>query len=329
MPASKSPSPIGYTKACRALRAHADPARAQVYRRYFKDPGADVFLGVSTKEMRLGARDFRQLPMPDVRRLMCSRVHEERSLAHAILRWKFEKRKRMDLISAFLVALILVPSSPWIMTIAAAEQGRSGQNSYAKKAMDADTGRVYSPDRRKWVTARRVWVPNTDEEVQMRISVHLGSKRFTTELNGFGAEILWAPDSSAFAVNETEGGGGIGQRTYVFYVSSGGLRKLDVSMPVEKSFGQPVKCEIPVPPNTAILTWLTPNRVLVGAEVINVSLCQHMGTFMAYEVSLSDLKILNALTQSETKARFGEYLGCELHSADDRSAAGWQHEKAK
>jgi 3-methyladenine DNA glycosylase AlkD len=91
MPTSKSPSPIGYTKARRALRAHADPDRAKVYRWYFKDPGTDVFLGVSTKEMRRVSRDFRQLSLPDVRRLMCSRVHEERSLAHAILRWKFEK----------------------------------------------------------------------------------------------------------------------------------------------------------------------------------------------------------------------------------------------
>jgi 3-methyladenine DNA glycosylase AlkD len=75
----------------RALRAHADPARAAVYRWYFKDPGQDVFLGVSTKEMRQVAREFRDLPMSGVRRLMRSRVHEERSLAHAILRWKFEK----------------------------------------------------------------------------------------------------------------------------------------------------------------------------------------------------------------------------------------------
>jgi len=229
---------------------------------------------------------------------------------------------------AFLTALILIPGSPWLMTIAAAEQGCRGQNLYAKKAADADSGRVYSPDRRKWVTARRVDVPNSDEEVQMRISVHLGKKRFTTEMNGFRAEILWAPDSSAFAVNETEGGGGIGQRTYVFYVSSEGLRKLDVSMPVEKAFGQPVKCEMPVPPNTAILAWLTANRVLAGAEVINVSLCEHMGTFLAYEVSLPDLKILSVLSQSETKARFGEYLGCELRYANDNSAANWQRRKS-
>jgi 3-methyladenine DNA glycosylase AlkD len=88
---SKTPNSIVYTKAVRALRSHANPKRAQVYRWYFKDPGQDVFLGVSTKEMRQVAREFRDLSMPGVRRLMRSRVHEERSLAHAILRWKFEK----------------------------------------------------------------------------------------------------------------------------------------------------------------------------------------------------------------------------------------------
>jgi 3-methyladenine DNA glycosylase AlkD len=70
---------------------HANSARAEVYRWYFKDPGQDIFLGVSTKDMRRVAREFRELALADVRRLMLSRVHEERSLAHAILRWKFEK----------------------------------------------------------------------------------------------------------------------------------------------------------------------------------------------------------------------------------------------
>jgi 3-methyladenine DNA glycosylase AlkD len=88
---TKTPNSIVYTKAVRVLRSHANPERAQVYRWYFKDPGQDVFLGVSTKEMRQVAREYRNLPMAGVRRLMVSRVHEERSLAHAILRWKFEK----------------------------------------------------------------------------------------------------------------------------------------------------------------------------------------------------------------------------------------------
>jgi len=91
MPVPKSSSSIGYTKASRALRAHSNPERAKVYRWYFKDPGSDVFWGVSTKDMRRVARDFRSLSLTDVGKLMRSRVHEERSLAHDILRWKFEK----------------------------------------------------------------------------------------------------------------------------------------------------------------------------------------------------------------------------------------------
>jgi len=67
-----------------------------VYRWYFKDPGQDIFLGVSTREMRQVAREFRELPMAGVRRLMRSRVHEERSLAHAILRWRFEKGEEAE-----------------------------------------------------------------------------------------------------------------------------------------------------------------------------------------------------------------------------------------
>lgn len=74
-----------------ALRLHANSSRAGVYRWYFKDPGQDRFLGVSTKDMRRVARQFRELAMPDVRKLMLSRVHEERSLAHAILRWKLRR----------------------------------------------------------------------------------------------------------------------------------------------------------------------------------------------------------------------------------------------
>lgn len=91
MPAIKSANSIVYTKAMRVLRAHANRERAKVYRWYFKDPGKDVFLGVSTKEMREVARQIGEISMADLRRLMRSRVHEERSLAHALLRRKFEK----------------------------------------------------------------------------------------------------------------------------------------------------------------------------------------------------------------------------------------------
>jgi 3-methyladenine DNA glycosylase AlkD len=97
MPAAKRPArPIGYTKAARALRKHADPAKAAVARGYFKDPGDQVFLGVTAPLLRKLAREFCLLPLSDVRRLMQSRVHDEQSLAYAVLRRRFEKGSEAD-----------------------------------------------------------------------------------------------------------------------------------------------------------------------------------------------------------------------------------------
>jgi 3-methyladenine DNA glycosylase AlkD len=97
MPAPKRAArTIGYTKAALALRKHANSAKAAIYRGYFKDPGEQVFLGVTTPLVRQLAREFMLLPLSDVRRLMQSRVHDEQSLAYAILRRRFEKRSEAD-----------------------------------------------------------------------------------------------------------------------------------------------------------------------------------------------------------------------------------------
>jgi 3-methyladenine DNA glycosylase AlkD len=87
---------IEYTKAARALRKHADPVKAAVSRSYFKDPGDQVFLGVTTPLLRGLAREFMLLPLNDVRRLMQSRIHDEQSLAYAILRRRFEKGSEVE-----------------------------------------------------------------------------------------------------------------------------------------------------------------------------------------------------------------------------------------
>jgi 3-methyladenine DNA glycosylase AlkD len=87
---------IGYTKAARALRQRGNPERAAVYRWYFKSAGDDVFLGVATPVLRELAREFHLLPLTDVRRLMTSGVHDERSLGCAILRRRYEKGAEPD-----------------------------------------------------------------------------------------------------------------------------------------------------------------------------------------------------------------------------------------
>jgi 3-methyladenine DNA glycosylase AlkD len=82
---------IDYAKAARVLGNHANPAKASIYRGFFKDTSGEIFLGVTTPRLRTIAREFWAMPLADVRRLMQSRIHEERSLANEILRLKFHR----------------------------------------------------------------------------------------------------------------------------------------------------------------------------------------------------------------------------------------------
>jgi len=83
--------PLTLAAARKALHAQADPKKAVTQRIFFKNCGGDIFLGVSTPKTRVISKEFWPLPFPAVRTLMHSKVHEERSLAHAILCLKFRK----------------------------------------------------------------------------------------------------------------------------------------------------------------------------------------------------------------------------------------------
>jgi len=74
-----------------ALHQLSDPDRARTQRGFFKNSGEDIFLGVPTPSLRRIAKEFAQLPLSDIRRLMQSSVHEERSLANEILCRQFQK----------------------------------------------------------------------------------------------------------------------------------------------------------------------------------------------------------------------------------------------
>lgn len=202
------------------------------------------------------------------------------------------------------------------------EAGCSGEPRYSSAAQDTQGGAsVWAPDHTKRLSIE--WIESSNGTMVGVYTVTAGRNVLTVQLNGFDSEVLWSPDSSAFAVNQTEGGGGIGQRSYLFYLTENGLRKLDISVPVEKVFGSPVKCDVPVPPNIAVLKWLSPDRVLVVAEVVPVSICECSGTFMTYEVLVPAGRILRSYTQTETKKLFGDSLGCELRG-ENNCAKLWQ-----
>lgn len=79
---------ITLDEAREALRALADPRKARVHRGFFKETN-DIFLGVTAPQIRNLSRDGQGLPLGTVQELMKSPVHDERSLAHAILVRKF------------------------------------------------------------------------------------------------------------------------------------------------------------------------------------------------------------------------------------------------
>lgn len=87
---NRTASLVKLQHARKALRAQADPRKARTHRPFFKET-ADVFLGVSAPRLRRVAREFNELLLRDIRALMNSNFHDERSLAHAILVLKYRK----------------------------------------------------------------------------------------------------------------------------------------------------------------------------------------------------------------------------------------------
>lgn len=90
MPVSVRSSLLTSSVALRRLRAAADPVRALGIARYFKTgPGeygeGDRFLGLTLPFIREISREFRDLPLGQVMRLLKSPWHEARSVALIIL----------------------------------------------------------------------------------------------------------------------------------------------------------------------------------------------------------------------------------------------------
>jgi 3-methyladenine DNA glycosylase AlkD len=85
----KTPSPVDAVR--KALTGTADPKKSAVHRSYFTNSADDIFLGVPTPTLRRLAKDVAHLGLADIRRLLRSKIHDERSLANEILRLQFQK----------------------------------------------------------------------------------------------------------------------------------------------------------------------------------------------------------------------------------------------
>lgn len=81
-------------------RVLADPKKAKTSAWFFKTgPGeygeGDKFLGLNTPQMRTISRKYKDLPLPDIQKLIKSPYHEERSIAIQILVLQYPKNQKV------------------------------------------------------------------------------------------------------------------------------------------------------------------------------------------------------------------------------------------
>lgn len=84
-----------------ALRVHAEPDRIPDYQRFFKAGKGeygegDSFIGVRVPNTRSVAKRFKELPLPEVTKLLTSKMHEERLLALALLELQMRATWKSD-----------------------------------------------------------------------------------------------------------------------------------------------------------------------------------------------------------------------------------------
>jgi len=87
---------MSYTAITKAINAQANPERAEHSMRFFKTAkgqygAGDVFLGLTVPMQRAIVKDFRDLDMPSVLRLLQSKYHEFRLIALLIMVSQFER----------------------------------------------------------------------------------------------------------------------------------------------------------------------------------------------------------------------------------------------
>lgn len=78
------------------LNSYADPKKAEHLQRFFKTGKGqygegDIFIGIVVPDQRLVAKKYKDLPLPEIQKLLDSEIHEHRLTALLILTYKFPK----------------------------------------------------------------------------------------------------------------------------------------------------------------------------------------------------------------------------------------------
>ena len=174
-----------------------------------------------------------------------------------------------------------------------------------------------SPDGRRKVSIRVTDDNASDFPSEIRVKTPNGS--LLGQINfGLNAQVLWSPDSKAFAITGSSDGGNGQYHTDVFLLRPGKLVKVPLTGLIERAFGHPVKCAWPESPNVVAVRWLKDSKaLLVAAQIINHSNCDSNGTFKGFAVDTQTAQVIRSYGQLDVKRLFPGDLGPWLKDAED------------
>lgn len=128
------------------------------------------------------------------------------------------------------------------------------------------------------------------------------------------AEVLWSPDSKAFALTYSDGDVVGNYHLVIYWATPSGFRIQDLTPALHKRARRWRKvCDGDDPTNVGAICWRRDyQRIVIGAEVPNHSVCPDMGSFRAYEVELPSSRIVQEWPESAARRLFAGALGTEL-----------------
>jgi hypothetical protein len=175
---------------------------------------------------------------------------------------------------------------------------------------------VPSPDGTKKIVVQPI--EKAESDATTNVSVRAFGHTFKTRIGEWvNAEVLWSPDSRAFAVTYSDGGAIGTYHVTIVQVTSNGLRYSE-PVPNGRSLFVP-QCFDAELPNVAAIRWQNSDssRLLIAIQVPPHSSCASMGTFHAFEISTTDASVVAKYGQLEAKKKFAKDIGVELANADD------------
>jgi hypothetical protein len=207
---------------------------------------------------------------------------------------------------------------PWIAALVLATSVSSNAGVVRSEPVTRRDGAHWSADARELFPEKRPLpfrVPSPDG----RSAIVMENSELLVESNGARifhatvkapAELLWSPDSSAFAVTfrESEEEGAWSVR--LFALAGESVSESDPTVAVTGDFLPRFKCADPEIPSVGAVSWLKgSSQLLLVARVPDPPGCTEAGAVRGYVVSAPGGRILSTLAEPDLKRTYRERLG--------------------